>query len=72
MRKALLAILSIWAIAVVAIVGASAAPMNGGAVGKACAAMTSVTHVQHWRWRSEGHWRWHCRRCNPWRCWYVC
>lgn len=80
MRRVLLAILASSAIGVVAIAGASAAPLNGGAMGKANAAMNSVTHVQHWRWGSGGHWRWgsegrwrwRCRRCNPWRCWYVC
>jgi hypothetical protein len=72
MRTVLFAILTSLAIGVAAIAGASAAPINGGAVGQACAAMNSVTHVQHWRWGSAGRWRWRCRRCNRWRCWWVC
>jgi hypothetical protein len=85
MRKVLLAVLTTAAIGCVAMSGASAAPINGGAVGKSCEAMNSVTHVQHWRWGSGGHWRWGsgghwrwgsrggCVRCNGYgRCWRVC
>jgi hypothetical protein len=80
MRRVVLTVLVSGAIGVLATVGASAAPMNGTAIGQACTSLNSVTHVQHWRWGSGGHWRWGSRgwrrgcfrRCNPWRCWWVC
>ena len=85
MIKVLLTVLTSAAIGLIAASGVSAAPMDGGAMSKACATMDSVTHVQHWRWGSGGHWRWGSgghwrwgssggcvRRCNPWRCWTRC
>jgi hypothetical protein len=77
MRRVVLTVLVTSAIGILATSGASAAPMNGAAVGQACTAINSVTQVQHWRWGSwGGHWRWGSRgcfrRCNRWRCWRVC
>jgi len=77
MRKVLLAVLATVVITLSGIFSASAAPMNGAVIGQACT--SSVTQVQHWRWGSGGHWRWGsggrrggCRRCNRWRCWWIC
>jgi hypothetical protein len=58
MRKALLMVATTVAIGAVGTAGGSAAPIEGGAVGKASDSMSTVTHVQHWRWGSGGHWRW--------------
>jgi hypothetical protein len=84
MRKVLLTVLATAAIGFAGIAGATAAPLNAAPLNQASAAIDNVTHVQHWRWGSGGHWRWGsgggwrggyrggCRRCNPWRCWWVC
>jgi len=72
MKKVLLVVLTTAAVGLVATPGASAAPINGATIGKSCAAMNAVTQVQHWRWGSGGRWRGGCRRCNRWRCWWVC
>ncbi len=40
---------------------ASAAPINGSAIGNAAQGIGSVETVQHWRWGSGGHWRWGSR-----------
>jgi hypothetical protein len=80
MRKVVLTVLATAAIGLAGVAGVSAAPLNVAPLGQASSAIDSVTHVQHWRWGSGGHWRWGsggrwgggCRRCNPWRCWWVC
>jgi hypothetical protein len=78
MRKVVLTVLATAAIGFAGMAGVSAAPLNVAPLGQASSAIDSVTHVQHWRWGSGGHWRWGsggrggCRRCNPWRCWWVC
>jgi len=58
MRKLLLTALTTAALGVVGTVGVSAAPIEGGALGKTSESVSNVTHVQHWRWGSGGHWRW--------------
>jgi hypothetical protein len=58
MRRVLLMLLTSAAIGVVGTAGVSAAPIDGGAVGKASDSVSNVTQVQHWRWGSGGHWRW--------------
>jgi hypothetical protein len=77
MRKGSLTVVATAAIGFAAISVASAGPINAAPLGKAAAAIDSTTPVQHWRWGSGGgHWRWGsrggCRRCNRWRCWWVC
>jgi hypothetical protein len=80
MRKVLLTVLATAAIGFAGIAGATAAPLNAAPLNQASAAIDNVTPAQHWRWGSGGHWRWGsggrwrggCRRCNPWRCWWVC
>jgi hypothetical protein len=76
MRKVLLTLMATAALGLAGISAASAAPMNAAPLSQACAAIDNMTHVQHWRWGSGGHWRYGsrggCRRCNPWRCWWVC
>jgi hypothetical protein len=85
MRKTLLAVLAGSFVGLAAMSAASAAPINGTAVGNASEAMSPVTQVQHWRWGSGGHWRWgsgghwrwgsgcvRVRVCGPYRCWWAC
>ena len=76
MRRVLLMLLTSAAIGVVGTAGVSAAPIDGGAVGKASDSVSNVTQVQHWRWGSGGRWRWgsggHWRwgsRGHRWRSW---
>jgi hypothetical protein len=80
MRKALLTIAAAAAIGAAALAGAAAAP-NVAPLGQASSAVDNVTKVWHCRYWSYGRacggpWRWDprggCRRCNPWRCWWVC
>ena len=59
MRGTLIAVLVAAGIGLVgAAGGASAAPINGAAIGNAADAASTVEKVQHWRWGSGGHWRW--------------
>lgn len=78
MRGTLLAVLVSAGIGLVGTVsGASAAPINGGAIGAAADRTGNIEHVQHWRWGSGGHrrfgsggghWRWGSRgRGGHWR-----
>jgi hypothetical protein len=82
MRQILLAMLVAAGIGLVGTAeSASAAPINGVAIGQAADTTSNVTTVQHWRWGSRGghrrwgsrggHWRWGSRggprRCHrPW------
>ena len=66
MRRILLMLLTSAAIGVVGTAGVSAAPIDGGAVGKASDSVSNVTQVQHWRWGSGGHWRWGSRGWRRW------
>ena len=63
MRGTLLAMLMAAGIGLSGTVGdASAAPINGVAIGNAADATSTVEQVQHWRWGSRGgHWRWGSR-----------
>jgi hypothetical protein len=63
MRGILLAMLVAGGVGLVGTVGASAAPINGAAIGNAASETSTVTTVQHWRWGSGGggHWRWGSR-----------
>ena len=58
MRAILFAMLVALGVALVGASGASAAPLNGAAVGDAARATDVASPVQHWRWGSGGHWRW--------------
>ena len=80
MRKTLLTIAAAAAIGVAAVAGVSAAPSHVAPLGQASSAVDNVTKVWHCRYWNGGsgcggYWRWSgwgCRRCNPWRCWWVC
>jgi hypothetical protein len=63
MRGTLLAVLVAAGIGIAGTAGvASAAPINGAAIGLAADEANQVTTVQHWRWGSRGgHWRWGSR-----------
>jgi hypothetical protein len=83
MRKLLLTVLATAAIGCAGISVTTAAPLNPAPLNQASDAVNNVTKVWHCRYWSGGwgcggggHWRWGsrggCRRCNPWRCWWVC
>ena len=78
MRKVLLTFVAAAAIGVAGLASASAGPINPAPLGEASAAINGVTKVWHCRpwsggWGCGGGWRGGgCRRCNPWRCWWVC
>jgi hypothetical protein len=62
MRGTLLAVVAAAGIGLAGAGGASAAPINGLAIGQAADATNQVETVQHWRWGSRGgHWRWGSR-----------
>jgi len=81
MRKVLLTVLATAAIGFAGV--AVAAPLNTAPLNQAAGTLDTVTKVWHCRGWSGGwgcgggHGRWGsggggCRRCNPWRCWWVC
>src|SRR5215218_5223370 len=68
MRGTLLAMLIAAGIGVIGTAGgASAAPINGAAIGAAADQTGAVETVQHWRWGSGGHRRWGSGGGGHWR-----
>jgi hypothetical protein len=78
MRTILFAILVAMGIGFIGTSGASAAPVNGAAINNAAATIDPVADVYYYRRHYRGRYygrRYYgggCRRCGPYRCWWVC
>jgi hypothetical protein len=63
--------------AALAVMASSLVPVHGASIGNSRIPFSQTGHRPYWRtgeYRpSEGYWNFGgCRRCDYWRCWWVC